>query len=35
MVDLLDDREATELVIERLKKSKSNKEFLENLHKGA
>jgi transcription termination factor Rho len=35
MVDLLDDKEATELVIERLKKSKSNKEFLENLHKGA
>ena len=35
MVDLLDDREATELVLERLKKSKSNKEFLENLHKGA
>lgn len=34
MVDLLDDRDATDLVIDRLKKSKSNKEFLENLHKG-
>jgi transcription termination factor Rho len=34
MVDLLDDREATELVVERLRKAKSNKEFLENLHKG-
>lgn len=34
MVDLLDDRDATELVIDRLKKSKSNKEFLDNLHKG-
>lgn len=32
MIDLLDDREATELVINRLKKSKSNKEFLETLH---
>ncbi len=32
MVDLLDDREATELVIQRLKKSKSNKEFLDTLH---
>jgi transcription termination factor Rho len=35
MVDLLDDREATELVIERLKKSKSNDEFLKNLHKAS
>lgn len=34
MVDLLDDRDATPLVIEQLKKSKSNKEFLENLNKG-
>ncbi|EKE00035.1 MAG: hypothetical protein ACD_22C00101G0002 [uncultured bacterium] len=33
MVDLLDDREATELVIERLKKAKTNDEFLKNLHK--
>lgn len=33
MIDLLDDKEATELVIQRLKKSKSNKEFLETLHK--
>lgn len=32
MVDLLDDRQATELVITRLKKSKTNKEFLETLH---
>lgn len=32
MVDLLDDRQATELVIQRLKKSKTNKEFLETLH---
>lgn len=35
MVDLLDDREATPLVLERLKKTKSNKEFLETLHTGA
>jgi transcription termination factor Rho len=35
MVDVLDDREATELVIQRLKKCKTNKEFLETLHKGA
>lgn len=34
MVDLLDDRDATPLVIEQLKKAKSNKEFLENLNKG-
>ncbi len=34
MVDLLDDRDSAELVIDRLKKSKSNKEFLDNLHKG-
>lgn len=33
MVDLLDDRDATELVIDRLKKVKSNAEFLDNLHK--
>jgi transcription termination factor Rho len=33
MVDLLDDREATELVIERLKKAKNNDEFLKTLHK--
>ncbi|HLC93616.1 MAG TPA: transcription termination factor Rho [Patescibacteria group bacterium] len=33
MVDLLDDREATELVAERLRKTKSNEEFLKNLHK--
>ncbi|GIW69791.1 MAG: transcription termination factor Rho [Patescibacteria group bacterium] len=35
MVDLLDDRDATDLVIERLKKTKSNKEFLDTLHTGA
>jgi transcription termination factor Rho len=35
MVDLLDDRESTELVIQRLRKTKSNKEFLETLHKSS
>ncbi len=35
MIDLLEDRDATDLVIERLKKSKSNKEFLDNLHKAS
>lgn len=35
MIDLLDDNESTELVIERLKKFKSNEEFLENLHKAS
>ncbi|MBW6442090.1 transcription termination factor Rho [Patescibacteria group bacterium] len=34
MVDLLDDREATPLVIDQLKKTKSNKEFLDTLNKG-
>jgi transcription termination factor Rho len=34
MVDLLDDREATPLVIEQLKKTKDNKDFLETLNKG-
>ncbi len=34
MVDLLDDRDATPLVIEQLKKTKNNKEFLETLNKG-
>jgi transcription termination factor Rho len=34
MVDLLDDREATPLVIDQLKKTKNNKEFLETLNKG-
>lgn len=33
MIDLLDARDTTDLVIERLKKSKNNKEFLDNLHK--
>ncbi|PIS23135.1 transcription termination factor Rho [candidate division WWE3 bacterium CG08_land_8_20_14_0_20_40_13] len=32
MVDLLDPKEATELVIARLKKTKTNKEFMETLH---
>lgn len=32
MVDLLDDREATELVLSRLAKTKSNKDFLKTLH---
>lgn len=34
MVDLLDDRDATPLVIDQLKKTKSNKDFLESLNKG-
>lgn len=34
MIDLLDEREATDLVLQRLKKSKTNKEFLDNLHTG-
>lgn len=34
MVDLLDDRDATQLVIDQLKKTKSNKDFLETLNKG-
>ncbi|MFZ2664091.1 MAG: transcription termination factor Rho [Patescibacteria group bacterium] len=34
MIDLLDDRDATPLVIDQLKKTKSNKEFLESLNKG-
>ncbi len=33
MIDLLDDRECTDLVAQRLKKTKSNDEFLKNLHK--
>jgi len=33
MVDLLDDNEATERVLDSLRKTKSNKEFLKNLHK--
>jgi len=35
MIDLLDDRDATDLVIQRLKKSKDNKEFLTTLHQGS
>ncbi len=35
MVDLLDDNESTELVLQRLRKTKSNKEFLETLHKAS
>lgn len=33
MVDLLDDSESTQLVIQRLKKTKSNQEFLDTLNK--
>ncbi|MEZ6256043.1 MAG: transcription termination factor Rho [Patescibacteria group bacterium] len=33
MMDLLDDREVTPLILDRLKKTKTNKEFLETLHK--
>jgi len=33
MIALLDDKDATELVMQRLKKTKTNKEFLTNLHK--
>jgi transcription termination factor Rho len=33
MVDLLEDREATALVLDRLRKSGSNEEFLKSLHK--
>jgi len=33
MVDLLNDNESTELVLERLRKTKTNKEFLSTLHK--
>ncbi len=33
MVDLLEDSESTPLVLERLKKTKNNAEFLETLHK--
>jgi len=32
MIDLLDDRDATPLVIEQMKKTKNNKEFLETLN---
>jgi len=32
MVDLLNEKEATELSLDRLRKTKSNKEFLETLH---
>lgn len=35
MVDLLDDRESTQLVLERLKKTKTNQEFLDTLHKAS
>ena len=34
MIDLLDDKEATQVVIERMKKAKTNKEFLETLSGG-
>lgn len=32
MVDLLEEREATELILERLRKTKSNQDFFETLH---
>lgn len=32
MIDLLDDKESTQLVLERLKKTKNNEEFLKTLH---
>lgn len=35
MIDLLDDRESTELVVDRLKKTKTNKDFLATLHKAS
>jgi len=35
MIDLLGDKEATELVIDRLKKTKNNRDFLETLHKAS
>lgn len=35
MIDLLDDRETTELVLNRLRQTKSNKDFLETLHKAS
>ena len=35
MVDLLDERDATDLVIDRLNKTKTNKDFLDTLHTGA
>ncbi|MEN9389365.1 MAG: hypothetical protein RLY61_449 [Candidatus Parcubacteria bacterium] len=34
MIDLLEENESTELVLERLKKTKGNQEFLDTLHKG-
>jgi transcription termination factor Rho len=35
MIDLLDDKESTELVVDRLKKTKTNKDFLTTLHKAS
>ncbi len=35
MVDLLDDRESTQLVLERLKKTKTNEEFLKTLNQSS
>jgi transcription termination factor Rho len=34
MIDILSPEERTEVIIERLRKTKTNKEFLENLNKG-
>lgn len=35
MIDLLDDRESTDLVLQKMKKTKNNHEFLETLHQGS
>jgi transcription termination factor Rho len=32
MVDMLNENEATQLILQRLGKTKTNKEFLETLH---
>jgi transcription termination factor Rho len=34
MIDILSPEERTEVIIERLRKTKTNKEFLESLNKG-
>jgi len=34
MIDLLDDKEATQVVIERMRKTKTNEEFLDSLSSG-
>ncbi|MFZ5424207.1 MAG: transcription termination factor Rho [Patescibacteria group bacterium] len=35
MIDLLDDRESTDLVVQRLRKTKTNAEFLQTLHQAS